>query len=146
MRVIIETNDSEEKKQMAIALQANGLAEVEYEISTDKEARFASALKKVVKEEIFKRKYDHAWILELVNEKPNEFGLSFNGPQEYVDYIGMIDGIEHFPSSDSIRKKMDMVGGKFPNWQFYDRINWKEEIRRTNIAKRFLKFFRQNLM
>lgn len=146
MRVIIEATDSSEKKQLALALQANGFADVEYEISSDKEARFASALKKVVGEKIFKNKYDHAWIMELVNEKSGEFGMSFNGPQEYVDYIGMIEGIKDLPSADSIRKKKDVILNKFPDWKFADVINRIEEIRRINIAKRFLKLFRQKNM
>ena len=144
MRVFIEPDDSAEKRMMARALEVNGLAVlVENEQIADVQTRFRLALTRLMRDMVFKHKYDHAWVMEVVNQHADEFEVHFNCPQDYVNYItqnlGMVDVIV---SSDSLRKEESRRSGRFPNWQFSGGLSTVEIQRRINVAKRFLNLFR----
>lgn len=100
----------------------------------DKDTRILKALKTLVDEDMVKYAYDYHVIMKVLQEK---YSVPFDNGQSFVSYL-LSNGITHkLPSADSINKKLSLINGKFPNWSWcYTDHN--EEIRRTNIAKRFV--------
>ena len=81
-------------------------------------------------------KYDHTWIMMTMNE--TEWLPSFATPTEYLDYMEGCGVRDRLPERSNIVKYYDRARGVFPNWTFTD-AKEKEEIRRNNVGKRFLK-------
>ena len=81
-------------------------------------------------------KYDHTWIMMTMNE--TEWLPTFATPTEYLDYMEGCGVRDRVPERSNIVKYYDRARGVFPNWTFTD-AKEKEEIRRNNVGKRFLK-------
>ena len=85
-------------------------------------------------------KYDHTWIMMTMNE--TEWLPSFATPTEYLDYMEGCGVRDRLPERSNIVKYYDRARGVFPNWTFTD-AKEKEEIRRNNVGKRFLKLLQR---
>ena len=98
------------------------------------------AIKKAINimwaEGTLQHKYDHTWIMMTMNE--TEWLPSFATPTEYLDYMEGCGVRDRLPERSNIVKYYDRARGVFPNWTFTD-AKEKEEIRRNNVGKRFLK-------
>ena len=98
------------------------------------------AIKKAINimwaEGTLQHKYDHTWIMMTMNE--TEWLPTFATPTEYLDYMEGCGVRDRVPERSNIVKYYDRARGVFPNWTFTD-AKEKEEIRRNNVGKRFLK-------
>ena len=107
-----------------------------------KEARkgLKEAIKRAINimwsEGVLQHKYDHTWIMMTMNE--TEWLPNFATPTEYLDYMEGCDVRDRVPERSNIVKYYDRARGVFPNWTFTDAKD-KEETRRNNVGKRFLK-------
>ena len=143
MRIIIEPSDSAATKMMAEALKANGLAMiVESDQVDDKQVRFRDSLRALMEEPVFKHKYDHAWVMDVVNQYTEEFGIRFVSARDYVFYVCKTLGFGGIVSYDTLRKMASLRSGHFPNWYFRS-SSPVENNRRINVARRFLNLYRQ---
>ena len=102
------------------------------------------AIKKAINimwaEGTLQHKYDHTWIMMTMNE--TEWLPSFATPTEYLDYMEGCGVRDRLPERSNIVKYYDRARGVFPNWTFTD-AKEKEEIRRNNVGKRFLKLLQR---
>ena len=117
----------------------------EDELKEEKEMKdVIEGLKEAIKKAInimwaegtLQHKYDHTWIMMTMNE--TEWLPSFATPTEYLDYMEGCGVRDRLPERSNIVKYYDRARGVFPNWTFTD-AKEKEEIRRNNVGKRFLK-------
>lgn len=146
MRVIIEPSDSVEKRMLAKALNANGLAvvELESEVSTrvSIEVQFKHALIALKEEGLIKHRYDYAWLYTLI-EQDMVGGLpKFVSVKSFISFVTGL-GIEGVASNSTLAQYYSYVDGKFPDWTFSDvKCDIREKMRRINLIKRFLILFR----
>ena len=91
-------------------------------------------------EGVLQHKYDHTWIMMTMNE--TEWLPSFATPTEYLDYMEGCGVRDRLPDRSTVSKYYDKARGTFPNWTFTDAKD-KEEKRRNNVGKRFLKLIQR---
>ena len=86
---------------------------------------------------VLRRAYDYTYIMLVINQENIDRHLFFASPQDYIDYLSMFD-VDRIPGKTSIYDMMSCTRGEFPNWQFSDRSDNVEALRRNNVAKQFL--------
>ena len=144
MRVIIEPDDSDEKRKLAEALKANGLVLIELEkitpIETSVELRFKKAIMALQNEGLIKHKYDYAWLYAAIQIGVVDGMSIFASVNSFIIYVTDL-GIEGVAAISTLSQYYSYVQGKFPDWSFTDTLDMREKTRRVNLVKRFLKLF-----
>ena len=114
--------------------------EKEEEVKEGQKEALMKAVNTMWAEGTLQHKYDHTWIMMTMNE--TEWLPSFATPTEYLDYMEGCGVRDRLPERSNIVKYYDRARGVFPNWTFTDAKD-KEEIRRNNVGKRFLKLLQR---
>lgn len=106
--------------------------------------RVKRAMEIVIAEEVIKYAYDHAFIMQIMNQTSEM--PSFSSAQSYIDYMAGL-GFINLPSKDTIEKKISSTFGKHPHWTFTDKKGQDatEERRRSGVGTRFLSAFRKGI-
>ena len=106
---------------------------------TAEQQRVRHAVEVMREEGVLRYGYDLAWVYQVMKEQDDcpsfKHTVSF---LKYLDFIGLTD----LPSTDSLRKKVDTMKGRHPNWKFLDTEDDNEVRRRNHVASRFLHCFR----
>ena len=110
------------------------------EIEGKMELAIGDAVSKMWAEGVLQHKYDHTWIMMTMNE--TEWLTHFATPTEYLDYMDGCGVRDRLPDRSTVSKYYDKARGTFPNWTFTDAKD-KEEKRRNNVGKRFLKLIQR---
>ena len=142
MRVIMEPGDSAEMREFAASLKKLGLAEVmEQELGAgDVEYRLRHAVEQLQEDGVFKRPFDHTWIMVVVQQGFAEGLKPFRSPQSYRDYLREI-GVKDVPCRSTLSSAYKKYSGRWPNLTFSDTDDPKETVRRNNVGRRFLSAF-----
>lgn len=116
----------------------------EYIKSYTIEERVKRAMEIVIAEGVIRNGYDHAFIMQLMNqtdEMPH-----FSSAQSYLDYMAAF-GFKKLPSKDTIEIKVRATFGKHPAWTFNDKkgMDANEARRRNAVATRFFSSFRKGV-
>jgi len=102
----------------------------------------AAAIRTMRNEGVIQAPRDYVWIMTLMNQHVlADFDGYFTG-LSFVKFLRAI-GVEDVPSKSTVYNHADVVEGKFPQWEYRDRPDRTEAIRRTNVAKRFVTAFRK---
>ena len=127
-KVMPETKEEEDSEQQT------------EEIEGKMELAIGDAVSKMWAEGVLQHKYDHTWIMMTMNE--TEWLTHFATPTEYLDYMEGCGVMDRLPDRSTVSKYYDKARGTFPNWTFTDAKD-KEEKRRNNVGKRFLKLIQR---
>lgn len=101
-------------------------------LPTDQKIRMA--LLAVIDDGEIAHDYDYHIIMQLLTEK---YGMTFSNGQSFVNYLKSLGITHHLPSADSVNQKIRLMRGQFPEWSWTG-TDHLEEIRRNNIARRFV--------
>lgn len=144
MKIFLEPADDAGLRDIAIGLQRLGFVEVlEQELGVgDVEYRMRQAVETLQKERVFKRPFDHTWILVVVQQGFADGLKPFVSPQSYRDYLREI-GVKSVPCRSTLSSAYKKVSGKWPNLAFSDTDDPKETLRRNNVGRRFLSAFKK---
>jgi len=82
----------------------------------------------------------YTYIMLAANEGQIKGMPFFYSPQEFVDYLKMLD-LDGLPGRSTIYDTISKVSGRYPDWTFNDQPKAAEELRRKNIVKQFLSAF-----
>ena len=146
MRVIIEPDDSAEKRMLARAWEANKLVKIEFELepTVPTEASVDDGFRKAVialqDEGLIKHKYDFAWLYAAIQKGLADGIAEFVSVKSFITYVTNL-GIRGIAANSTLAQYYSYVQGKFPDWTFSDTRNAIEKSRRINLVKRFLKLF-----
>ena len=100
----------------------------------------AMAINELCDRHVIRRAYDYTYIMMVINQENLDRHLFFASPQDYIGYLAMLD-VDRIPGKTSIYDMMSCTRGEFPNWQFSDRSDNVETLRRNNVAQQFLSAF-----
>lgn len=144
MTIYLDSTDAEWLKDMAHSYEKGGLAKV---VGCDAtlqlplvDARVEKAMHSLIRNKNIKHKFDHAWIMRLIDEgKIRELSM-FESVNSYRGYMGELD-IDGVAGVSTLSKYYNYVDGEFPNWTFSDTKDNHERLRRINVARCFLAAF-----
>lgn len=97
----------------------------------------AMAINELCDRHVLRRAYDYTYIMLVINQENLDRHLFFASPQDYIGYLAMLD-VDRIPGKTSIYDMISCTRGEYPNWQFSDRSDNVETLRRNNVAKQFL--------
>lgn len=146
MRVIIEPDDSAEKRMLARAWEANKLVKIEFELEptvpteASVDDRFRKTVIALQDEGLIKHKYDFAWLYAAIQKGLADGIAEFVSVKSFITYVTNL-GIRGIAANSTLAQYYSYVQGKFPDWTFSDTRNAIEKSRRINLVKRFLKLF-----
>lgn len=140
-QIILEVEDSVFEKFMGMVeicpgVEVLAVSEVA-ETRTNVDLCVAMAINELRDRHVLRRAYDYTYIMLVINQENIDRHLFFASPQDYIDYLSMLD-VDRIPGKTSIYDMMSCTRGEYPNWQFSDRSDKVETLRRNNIAKQFL--------
>lgn len=140
-QIILEVEDSVFEKFMGMVeicpgVEVLAVSEVA-ETRTNVDLCVAMAINELRDRHVLRRAYDYTYIMLVINQENIDRHLFFASPQDYIDYLSMLD-VNRIPGKTSIYDMMSCTRGEYPNWQFSDRSDNVETLRRNNIAKQFL--------
>ena len=122
MTIILDSTDPEWIKSQAYFYEKGNMAKVVECDATlqlpSVDVRVQNAMNCLIHDNIIKHKYDHAWIMHLIDE-------------------GGLKGINGVASVSTLNQYYNTVSGCFPNWTFSDTKDNDERLRRVNIGNRF---------
>jgi len=144
MTIFLESTDADWLKDLAYSYEKGGIAKVVGCNVTLQlplvDARVQKAMHSLIRDKVIKHKFDHAWIMRLIDEgviKELSMFESVNSYRGYMEELG-IDGVA---GVSTLSKYYNTVDGKFPNWTFSDTNDNYERLRRINVARCFLAAF-----
>lgn len=144
MTIILDPTDPEWKKRIAYSYEEGNIAKVVEGDATlqlpSVDARVQYAMNCLNQENVIRKKYDHAWIMRLIDEGEIKEISPFYSENCYRGYMHEL-GIEGVAGVSTLNQYYNTVSGKFPNWTFSDTTNNYERIRRVNVARRFYAAF-----
>ena len=115
-----------------VALQEAG----EYEMD-EMNRRMALAVKTVEQNGAIRRLYDFAWVMAAVNDGVVKGLGEFKSPQSFIDYLKTL-GVDRVPSRTTLSTWYGRVLGKYPEWEFTDKCDPREKLRRHNVVRQLL--------
>jgi hypothetical protein len=86
---------------------------------------------------LVKHKYDHAWIMHLIDEGGIKGIEPFYSEKSYINYMHEL-GIDEVAGVSTLNQYYNTVSGCFPNWTFSDTQDNFERLRRVNVARNFV--------
>ena len=86
---------------------------------------------------VFKHPSDFAYIMIAANEELIKDMRFFYSPNEYIEYMRMLD-INVIPCRSTIYQVVSKTHGRYPDWTFADHPSETEILRRKNVVRRFL--------
>ena len=104
------------------------------------DARVQYAMNCLNQENVLRKKYDHAWIMHLIDESIIKELKPFYSENSYRGYMHEL-GIEGVAGVSTLNQYYNTVSGSFPNWTFSDTTDNFERLRRVNVAWRFCSAF-----
>ena len=142
MIIIIEPADNAGQIKIARGLHECNLADViEQELGAGNvECRMRHAVEQLQEDGVFKRPFDHTWIMVVVQQGFAEGLKPFGSPQSYRDYLREI-GVKDVPCRSTLSSAYKKYSGRWPNLTFSDTDDPKETLRRNNVGRRFLSAF-----
>lgn len=144
MTILLDSTDPDWLKDMANSYEKGGLAKVVgCNVALQLplvDARVQKTMHSLIQNKIIKHKFDHAWIMRLIDEgKVRELSM-FESVNSYRGYMGELD-IDGVAGVSTLSKYYNTVDGEFPNWTFSDKNDNFERLRRINVARCFLAAF-----
>lgn len=100
---------------------------------------FHAAISELREDGVFRMKGDYGYIMLAVNDEAVK-GLFFYSPLDYRSYLKEL-GFDDLPGQSTLYDTCKKVGGRYPKWDFPDRPDSKERLRRNNIVVRFVSAF-----
>jgi len=100
---------------------------------------FHAAISELHEDGVFRTKGDYGYIMLAVNDEAVK-GLFFYSPLDYRSYLKEL-GFDDLPGQSTLYDTCKKVGGRYPKWDFSDRPDNKERLRRNNIVVRFVSAF-----
>jgi len=111
--------------------------------TTDVRERMKRVIEQMREEQCLRHQYDYVWLMVVMNRTE---GLPhFDGLQSFTDFLHDDLGLEDAPARSTMHAKMYVCGGgnRPEEWSFSDTRDAKECQRRINVAKRFLRLWRE---
>ena len=140
-QIILEVEDSAYEPVVGILKLCNGVTIVSDTRGDVTKAILdqcvAVAINELRNRNVLRRAYDYTYIMLVINQENLDRHLFFASPQDYIDYLCMLD-VDRIPGKTSIYDMMSCTRGEYPNWQFSDRSDNVETLRRNNVAQQFL--------
>ena len=110
---------------------------------TDVKGRLKRVIAQMREEQCLRHQYDYVWLMVVMNKTE---GLPhFDGLQSFTDFLHDDLQLEDAPARSTMHAKIYVCrGGSKPDeWTFSDTEDAKECHRRINVAKRFLRLWRE---
>ena len=147
MTIILDPTDPEWKKRIAYSYEEGEIAKV-VECDTtlqlpSVDARVQYAMNSLNQDNVIKKKYDHAWIMHLIDEGMIKELKPFYSENSYRRYMQELD-VEGVASVSTLNQYYNTVSGSFPNWTFSDTADNYERLRRVNVARYFYAAFNKS--
>lgn len=140
MTIILDSTDPEWIKSQAYFYEKGNMAKVVECDATlqlpSVDARVQNAMNCLIHDNIIKHKYDHAWIMHLIDEGGIKGIEPFYSEKSYINYMHEL-GINGVASVSTLNQYYNTVSGCFPDWTFSDTNDNDERLRRVNIGNRF---------
>jgi hypothetical protein len=140
MTIILDSADPEWIKSQAYFYEKGDMAKVVECDATlqlpSVDARVQNAMYCLINDGIIKHKYDHAWIMHLIDEGGIKEIEPFYSEKSYINYMHEL-GINGVPGVSTLNQYYNTVSGCFPDWTFSDTKDNDERLRRVNIGNRF---------
>ena len=147
MTIILDPTDPEWKKRIAYSYEEGEIAKV-VECDTtlqlpSVDTRVQYAMNSLNQDNVIKKKYDHAWIMHLIDEGRIKELPPFYSENSYRRYMQELD-VEGVASVSTLNQYYNTVSGSFPNWTFSDTADNYERLRRVNVARYFYAAFNKS--
>ena len=147
MTIILDPTDPEWKKRIAYSYEEGEIAKV-VECDTtlqlpSVDARVQYAMNSLNQDNVIKKKYDHAWIMHLIDEGMIKELQPFYSENSYRRYMQEL-GVEGVAGVSTLNQYYNTISGSFPNWTFSDTADNYERLRRVNVAMCFCAAFKKS--
>ncbi len=147
MTIILDPTDPEWKKRIAYSYEEGEIAKV-VECDTtlqlpSVDARVQYAMNSLNQDNVIKKKYDHAWIMHLIDEGRIKELQPFYSENSYRRYMQEL-GVEGVAGVSTLNQYYNTISGSFPNWTFSDTADNYERLRRVNVARCFCAAFKKS--
>ena len=147
MTIILDPTDPEWKKRIAYSYEEGEIAKV-VECDTtlqlpSVDARVQYAMNSLNQDNVIKKKYDHAWIMHLIDEGMIKELQPFYSENSYRRYMQEL-GVEGVAGVSTLNQYYNTISGSFPNWTFSDTADNYERLRRVNVARCFCAAFKKS--
>lgn len=147
MTIILDPTDPEWKKRIAYSYEEGEIAKV-VECDTtlqlpSVDARVQYAMNSLNQDNVIKKKYDHAWIMHLIDEGRIKELQPFYSENSYRRYMQEL-GVEGVAGVSTLNQYYNTISGSFPNWTFSDTADNYERLRRVNVAMCFCAAFKKS--
>lgn len=147
MTIILDPTDPEWKKRIAYSYEEGEIAKV-VECDTtlqlpSVDARVQYVMNSLNQNNVIRKKYDHAWIMHLIDEGMIKELQPFYSENSYRRYMQEL-GVEGVAGVSTLNQYYNTVSGSFPNWTFSDTADNYERLRRVNVARCFCAAFKKS--
>ena len=144
MTIILESTDPEWIKGQAFFYEEMHMAKVVECHATlqlpSVDAKVKNAMYCLIHDKVIKNKYDHAWIMRLIDEGIIEGLPMFDSVNSYCEYMNELE-VDGVAKVSTLSQYYKTVSGNYPEWTFSDTNDNFERLRRVNVARRFLVAF-----
>lgn len=147
MTVIFDSTDTEKQKTIMRGFHVwenASIVECDTTLQLPSvDARVQYAMNSLNQDNVIKKKYDHAWIMHLIDEGRIKELQPFYSENSYRRYMQEL-GVEGVAGVSTLNQYYNTISGSFPNWTFSDTADNYERLRRVNVARCFCAAFKKS--